>query len=223
MRKLWIRIGIGAGAIFAAGMFVVTLARQVRASAVDAIRSGGRFAMPLAILPFEVDGERVGSVREINVERSSGGQAKRISIVVNLKGFDPEGLADCALVLGGHRRHQGGLFDCLGEAELAHGDYVRVGEVRFEPRGLVRPILLHRAHARDWFDEAEAAEVQLQADAEGANLLIEGEEGEGSLRLQANEAGLLLQARDASGGEVVKIQADAKGLNVKVEAKGKTP
>jgi hypothetical protein len=223
MRKLWIRIGIGAGAIFAAGMFVVTLARQVRASAVDAIRSGGRFTMPLAILPFEVDGERVGSVREIKVERSSGGRAKRVSIVVNLKGFDPEGLADCALVLGGHRRQHSGLFDCLDEAELADGDYVRVGEARFEPRGLVRPILLHRAHARDWFDDAEAAEVILQADADGANLLIEGEEGDASLKLQANEAGLMLHARDASGREVVKIQADAKGLNVNVEAKGKTP
>lgn len=222
MRKLWIRIGIGAGVIFAAGMFVVTLARQVRASAVDAIRSGGRFAMPLAILPFEVDGQRVGSVGEINIERSSGGRAKRVSIVVNLKGFDPDGLADCALVLGGHRRHHRGLFDCLSEADLGAGKYVEVGEVRFEPGGTVRPILLDRAKARDWFD-ADAADVHLQADADGANLLINGEEGDASLKLQANEAGLMLQARDASGAEVVKIQADAKGLNVKVEGKGKTP
>jgi len=166
MRKLWIRIGLGAAVVFVSGMFVVTLARQMKNAVTSAIRDGGHISVPLSILPFELDGSRLGSVREIDVERNEPGQVKWIRVTVKLKGDVAPGLRDGAITLGQGRS----LFDWIPLAEAESRGMVTIGEVRFEPSGMVRPIMLDADHATEWFDRSAGGDLRFRAGAEGANL-----------------------------------------------------
>ena len=113
MNKLWIRIGLGAAFVFASGMFVVTLGRQVKQSVIGTIEDGGRFAVPLSILPFEVDNDKVGTIQSVDVQKS-GRHVKHIKFIVKLS--DPDRLAsfeNCLFGIDGPRRD--GFFSCIPE------------------------------------------------------------------------------------------------------------
>jgi hypothetical protein len=221
MRNLWTKIGLGAAGVFAVGMFFITLGRQVRTAAADAIRSGGRVAVPLSILPFNIDGRKAGSVREIHVERHQVSGSRRLNVVVTLKGADVKELGDCALVIGGHGPR--GLFDCETVLAADASRYLEIGEVRFEPSGIVRPILVERHRAKDWASDLDGGEVHIQAGAEGTNLLVTDGDGNATIRLSADKAGVVLNARDEQGREVVQLKANADGVKLEVKADAKKP
>ncbi len=215
MRKYWVRIGLGAAAVFAAGMFVITLGRQVRDRALDAIRDGGTVRVPLALMPFEVNGARVGSVRALEVQRSGSDQVKRIQVTVHLKGVEADQLEACALTIGDGRHD---LFGCVPPAEAEARGMVQVGEVRFEPSGLVRPIMLDRAHVGDWFDEAGAAAFMMHAGPEGTRIRVTDQQGREAVRLDADSNGASLDVRSEDGREVVRLRAGAQGVDLRVKA-----
>ncbi len=83
----------------------------MKASTIDAFREGGTVKVPLSILPFTLDGNRVGSVREIQVDRAGGGKIKTVNVVINLKDIDAAELGDCAVVVGAHGSHD--FISCL--------------------------------------------------------------------------------------------------------------
>ena len=214
MRKYWFKIGLGAAAVFAGGMFVITLGRQVKQAAAEALQSGSSIRIPLAMLPFTLEGEKVGTVREIRIDRSGPKRVKHVNVVVRLKGVTPEGLGDCALTVTNHRHHD--LFDCEALTSLDLENLVRVGEVRFEPSGLRRPILLERDMVEDWFD-LNWADLGI-AEGTKANIEINGDDG-ALVRLNTDGNGPLLEVRDGSGREVVNVTAGESGVEVKVDAK----
>ncbi|TFH54739.1 MAG: hypothetical protein E4G90_12165, partial [Gemmatimonadales bacterium] len=188
MRKYWFKIGLGAATVFAAGMFSITLGRQVKSAAAEALRSGSSIRVPLAMLPFTLDGEKVGTVRQIQIDRSGPKRVKHVNVTVRLKGVTPDALEECALTVSRHSRHE--LFQCIAIDGLDLAELVRVGEVRFEPSGLVRPILLERDLVEDWFD-LNWADLGLRPDSK-ADIEINGEDGS-LVRLHANEDGALLK------------------------------
>jgi hypothetical protein len=216
MNKLWTRIGLGAGLVFVAGMFVVTLGRQLKASVVGTMETGGRFAVPLSLLPFEVDNDRVGSIQSVDVQKS-GRHVKRIEFTVKLS--DPDRLAsfeNCLFALDGPRRD--GFFSCIPEGSSEAEDYVTVGEVRIEPNGLVRPLVLSRHDAGDWFDgDNNAEEVNISANEAGAVIKVVDESGNKVVHLTADSQGAVLRVKDANGREVVNMRANANGLDLKVK------
>lgn len=216
MNKLWIRIGLGAGLVFAAGMFVVTLGRQVKTSVAGIMETGGRFAVPLSLLPFEVDNDRVGSIQAVDVQKS-GRHVKRIQFTVKLS--DPDRLAsfeNCLFGLDGPRRD--GFFSCIPEGSNEAEDYVTVGEVRIEPSGLVRPLVLSKHDAGDWFDGGgDVEEVNISANEDGAIIKVVDVSGNRRVHLTADSQGAVLKVRDEKGNEVVNMRADANGLNLKVK------
>lgn len=216
MHKLWVRIGLGAGVVFAAGMFVFTLGRQVKASVVGTMERGGRLSVPLSILPFEVDNDRVGSIQSLDVQKS-GHRVKRITFTVKLS--DPDRLAtleQCLFGLDGPRRD--GFFSCIPEGSREADEYITVGEVRIEPSGLVRPLVLSKHDADDWFDgDSDAQEVNISANEHGAVIKVVDESGTKRVHLTADSQGAFLKVRDEKGNEVVNLRADANGLNLKVK------
>jgi len=217
MRRFWVRIGVGAAVVFAGGMFVITLARQVKGAAAEALQSGSSFSVPFNMLAFQMDGRRVGSVRSIDVRRGEGRRVRQVNIDVRLKGFDASDLGECALVLGGG--HGGGeLFDCVDPAEL-DGRYRQIGQARFEPGGVTRPILVEWNDSPHWFREGDFPEVRIEAGEVVGGLNITGSDADGSFSLKADATGLRIHATDASGTEVVKLDAGAKGVEIKVEKK----
>ena len=220
MRKYWIRIGLGAAGVFAVGMFLVTLGRNVHGAVRQKLTGTGSLSVPLALVPFEVDGRRVGSVRQVNVQRSAGRSVKHINLTVRLKGADFRHFAEfseCGFVLDGGR---GSMFDCVPLAELEGMDLTRIGEVRFEPAGVTRPILVQSAEAREWFQETGAGEVTIEADANGTSIDADADNGS-AVRIRASDAGASIRVRDADGREVVRLEAGANGVDLKVKGDGR--
>ena len=216
MNKLWIRIGLGAAFVFASGMFVVTLGRQVKQSVMGTMEHGGRFAVPLSILPFEVDNDKVGTIQSVDVQKS-GRHIKHIKFIVKLS--DPDRLAsfeNCLFGIDGPRRD--GFFSCIPEGSDEAGDYMTVGEVLIEPSGLTRPLVVARHDAEDWFNgEGDAQEVNIKAKADGAIIKVVDEHGNKLVHLTADSQGAVLKVKDENGKEVVNMRANASGLDLKVK------
>jgi hypothetical protein len=180
------------------------------------MESGGRFSVPLSLLPFEVDNDRVGSIQSVDVQKS-GRHVKRIQFTVKLS--DPDRLAsfeNCLFGLDGPRRD--GFFSCIPEGSSEAEDYVTVGEVRIEPSGLVRPLVLSKHDAGDWFDGgSNVEEVNISANENGAVIKVVDESGNRRVHLTADSQGAFIKVRDEKGNEVVNMRADANGLNLKVK------
>lgn len=201
MRNMWIKIGLGAATIFAGGMFVLTLGRQVKASTIDAFRDGGTVNIPLSILPFNLNGHKVGSVRSVQVDRAGGHKVKTVNVVVNLKGVDASELGDCAVVVGGHGTHD--FVGCVDPSEIEGMELIQVGSVRFEPSGVSRPIMIDRGNVEGWFQGDAQAIIEASAGSR-ANIDIEGADGS-RFQLQANGDKTTIRIRNEQGKEVVKI------------------
>lgn len=219
MPKLWMKIGLGAATVFAGGMFVLTLGRQVKASTIDAFREGGTVKIPLSILPFSLNGDKVGSVREIQVDRAGGGKIKTVNVVINLKDIDASDLGDCSVVVDAHGSND--FIGCLDAADLEGMDLIKVGMVRFEPSGVSRPILVERGNMDDWFRGDASAIIAADADGQ-ANIDIQGTNGS-RFQLQADGNGASIRVRDGQGKEIVKIDASSNGADVKLDSKVEKP
>lgn len=215
MRNLWIRIGLGAAFVFAAGMFVVTLGRQVKNSIVSTVEDGGAFRVPFSFLPFKIDHEKVGHIQEVVVQKSDGG-LENITLTVRLKhGFDSHRYDNCLFVLDSP--HTRGMFSCIPEDSDLAAEYVTVGELRIKPGDLVRPLVVERHQAEEWFDGLDGKAVNISATEHGAVIKVTDAEGTKVVDLTANADGALLKVRDADGKEVVKMQASGTGMQLDVK------
>jgi hypothetical protein len=206
---------LGAAFVFAAGMFFLTLGRQVKASVVSTMEDGGRFRVPLSMIPFSIDHNRVGHIQEVDVQKGSQG-LERINLTVRLKHrYDAESYSSCLFVLDSP--HTEGLFSCLPEDAAEAAEYVKVGELRIEPGDVVRPLVVTRHNAEEWFDRSDLEAVKITASDGGAIIQVTDAEGTRVVDLTANAGGASLKVRDADGKEVVKMQAGARGVNIDVK------
>ena len=217
MNKLWIRIGLGAAFVFASGMFVVTLGRQVKQAVIGKMEHGGRFTVPLSMLPFEVNDEKVGTIESVDVQKS-GHRVKQVRFVVKLS--EPDRLAEfenCLFAVDGPRRD--GFFSCIPEGSEEAGDYKTVGEVTIEPNGLVRPLVVANNDADHWFDDSDdsAQEVNIKANENGAVIKVVDGNGNKVVQLTADSQGAFIRVKDANGNDVVNMKANAAGLDLKVK------
>lgn len=215
MRNLWIRIGLGAAFVFAAGMFVVTLGRQVKNSIVSTVDNGGAFRVPFSFLPFRIDHEKVGHIQEVMVQKGHG-RLENIKLTVRLKHeYDADSYANCLFVLDSP--HTQGMFSCLPEDSDEAADYVHVGELRIKPGDVVRPLVVARHQAEEWFDSMDNEQVNITANEGGAVIKVTDAEGTKVVDLTANANGTMLKVRDADGKEVVNMKASGKGMQLDVK------
>lgn len=117
MRTYWLKIILGALAIFAVGMLVVTGIRRASHGVREITEGSGNITIPLpfGILPFKVDGERLGSIERVTLERSAPKVITSLRLVAKLdSGISPERLDGCTLA--GHRvteLDETSTFECL--------------------------------------------------------------------------------------------------------------
>ena len=71
MRGYWLRILSGALLIFAVGMGLVSLIRAGVRKGVAKIESAEPISIPLAFVPFKLDGQAVGTIRRLTILRSA--------------------------------------------------------------------------------------------------------------------------------------------------------
>ena len=217
MNKLMLRIGLGAAFVFASGMFVVTLGRQVKQAVVGKMEHGGRFKVPLSMLPFEVNNEKLGTIQSVDVQKS-GHRVKQVRFVVKLS--EPDRYAEfenCLFAVDGP--HHDGFFSCIPEGSEEAANYKTVGEVTIEPHGLVRPLVVASDDVDGWFDDSDdtAQEVNIKANEDGAVIKVVDGNGNKVVSLTADSQGAFIRVKDANGNDVVNMKANAAGLDLKVK------
>ena len=67
MQRYWLRIALGALAVFVLGMTAISIYRNGRAKVEELANSADPITIPLAILPFQVDGDRMGRIERRGV------------------------------------------------------------------------------------------------------------------------------------------------------------
>lgn len=192
MRGYWVRIFAGALAVFVVGYGVISLVRSQSSRVRDTLNSSSDINVPLALLPFVLDGQRIGTFRGLRILRSDPRTVREVRIRVRVDATtDLAALADCRLTTQtpGAFNPEDGLR-CVGDADSG---LISFGTVRLEVRGGSRqvtlPLLLDSMAVRDLagrHGEEAAALGRLEAEAARA----QAEEA----KLQARQLGDSIRA-----------------------------
>ena len=154
MRNYWLRIIFGAVAIFAVGMVGVTLARQGIGHVRDVVEGNGPITVPVAFLPFKLNGERLGTIQRIRINRLAPKQVSSVNIVVRLAdSVEPSRLERCILVAEGFEDiNSRTTFRCATPQDTVNEDLVRVGDLTLTTGGQSFRLLMPRDAIRQLTD-----------------------------------------------------------------------
>ena len=222
MRSIWVRAGLGALAVFAIGMLLYTAAGRTKARAKEALMelraeldSGAVLAgdRPGRSIPFVLDGRTLGELTNFTLAPGEGGTAVALHALVFLDRdhLDPAMLSSCVLVPvspGKFEVAQG--FRCATPADRGLRS---LGEVRFEPVGVVRPVRADRATLAQL---RQRGSLTIDSSHHGVHLNASGDSGE-LVNISADSNGAFIHVNDGKG-KVVRVRADKNGLVVKVDS-----
>lgn len=154
MREYWIRIVLGALAIFIVGMVGITLVRRGVDNVREVAQGTGPITLPVAFVPFRLDGERIGTVRRIRIHRQAPNQVKSINIRVRLTdSVGPGRLQPCILVAEGFEQlNDQTTIRCASPADTANQDLARIGEIELSPSEESFDLWMPRAAIRELTD-----------------------------------------------------------------------
>ena len=181
MRNYWIKILLGAFAIFAIGMIGVTIVRKGIAKVNSVVDSDDSITIPLAFVPFSLGGERLGTLQHLTVERSSPREVSGVELEVDVgDSLVAAGLSGCRLLaniesdssepgINIHASKRGkDTFACIpGDSTPPH--IVDFGEAVFQP-GEVRvrlfvPVDLVTEINRGLANDSLPPELEARADS----------------------------------------------------------
>jgi len=190
MRNYWLRIALGAAAIFSVGMIGVSLARQGVGRVRGVIEGSGPISLPLAFIPFKLHDQKLGEVSRVIVLRDTPKQVSSVELQVKLRdSVIARGLEGCRLAANfdadheqrGVRVHAGpsspGVFSCVHAGDSMPG-FQEFGRAVFQPGNVSVPLLLpddmvddlksgdFGDHPNSAEDAAEAAADSITAQAE---------------------------------------------------------
>lgn len=180
MRNYWLRILLGAFAIFAIGMVGVTLIRGGVARVHHVVRGEGPIEIPLSFIPFILGGERLGTMQRVVLHRETPRRVSEVEVRVDLgDSLLAEGLSGCRLASNfedgnGRRgvhlqaaRDSGGVFYCL-PGDSTPADLVEFGVAVFQPGEVRVPLYLHRDLVTDLLQgfDADSASTLETMDAD---------------------------------------------------------
>lgn len=191
MRNYWIRILLGALAVFAVGMVGVTVVRHGMAKVHNVVEGSGPIAIPLAFIPFTLDGHKLGTLQRVTLNRDSPRRVTSVEVKVNLDdSLLAQGLQGCRLManLDSEPGKEGidirrgsfshGAFHCLSGDSIPP-EFVEFGEAVFEPGNVRTPLFL----TRDVVDDLQQTDVPVADSAsEAAEMRADSIEAEAERR-----------------------------------------
>jgi hypothetical protein len=161
MRNYWLRIFLGAFAIFAIGMIGVTLVRSGVAKVESVVEGTGPIDIPLRFIPFTMDGERLGNLERVIFYRSETRRVRGVELQIDLgDSLLAQGLSGCLLAanLEGGPSGEGvdikashdskHAFSCL-RADSMPETMEEFGEAIFQPGEVRVPLFLERELVAD--------------------------------------------------------------------------
>jgi hypothetical protein len=157
MRNYWLRIIFGAVAVFAVGMVGVTLARQGMGRVRGVVEGSGPITVPVPFLPFRLDGEKLGTIQRIRINRLAPKQVSSVNLTVHLADSVPSSRLDhCILVAEGFERlNSETTVLCSIPDDTVGEDLVPVGRITLAGSGRSYPLLM----ARDAIQELTDSDV----------------------------------------------------------------
>jgi hypothetical protein len=141
MRNYWIRIALGALGVFVVGMVIIAIVRHLAASVKTVADSSDPISIPLAFVPFVLDGDKLGTFDRAVLIRKSPKKVVALNLGVKLgDSTSANRLHDCVLLArfsaapgGGGTEFTDADFTCLTpDSALALGARP-FGHVAFEP------------------------------------------------------------------------------------------
>lgn len=150
MRTYWLRVVLGALGIFILGMLVWNLMLKGRDRVVEVVNSDRPISIPLAFVPFTLDGQVLGTLRRVEVLRSSPEQVSGVNFTVKMADSVTDGrLASCVLVARDDLNHlnPGRAFSCVPAADTVGRNLAPIGHVETQRGGQF--LLLARAGTLD--------------------------------------------------------------------------
>ncbi len=155
MRHYWLKIVLGMVAIFVVGMLGVTLVRRGAGRVRDVVNTSDPITIPLAFVPFKLNGNKVGSIDRLVLLRSSPKKVRGADLVVTLADSVPAArLTGCVLIaerIDNIDEHS--TFSCAPAADTAHRDLVPAGSVQVKG-GPTVPFFANRTQLADFADNA---------------------------------------------------------------------
>lgn len=178
MRSYWMRILVGALAIFSVGMIGVTIVRHGMVKVNEVVAGSGPITIPLPFVPFQLDGHKLGRVERLVVNRDAPKKVSSLDVQVKLDdSLVAQGLAGCRLAANvesdSSRRgdanlhvnrlgHKAFFFCATNDSAL-----VEFGTVTLKPGDVTVPLLVPQSLADelrkgDWGDAADSTDALQQ-------------------------------------------------------------
>jgi hypothetical protein len=156
MRNYWLRIVLGAVAVFTVGMIGVTLARQGVGHVRGVVAGSGPISFPLPFVSFNLDGQKLGKVSRVVLHRTAPKQIAGVELEIRLDdSVLARGLEGCRLAAnfdddpdpkgppGAARKFSRGVFTCLrNDTALTPNEFEEFGHAVFQPGDVSVPLLL---------------------------------------------------------------------------------
>jgi hypothetical protein len=164
MRNYWTRIALGALAIFIVGMLARALINRGLGGVRGVVEGSGPISIPLAFIPFKLEGEKLGSLKRVTLVRETPQKVTNVELEIELSdSILARGLEGCRLAANpdsegeDHRDvniqrgpFEHGNFWCAGD-DSASVALVEYGQAVFRPGYVTVPLLL----PRDLVDELQ--------------------------------------------------------------------
>lgn len=228
MNRYWTRIAVGALLVFCLGMTGILAVRKGKAEVKNLLTAAGtRIPLQLANLKFRFDGRGLGDITGIEVNRSGPDDLGRVRVRVALDDLKAlESLRACALTIDGVARVSDRVgFRCARTTEIEAGEFVKLGDVTFEPGNVTRPLYLPQQAVHRWrHSDVRSLDASLAKDGHGGveargNFDIGDHRGSpqrGSFSLKADPNGAVISVRDDRGRAIVDFTAGELGVKLNI-------
>jgi hypothetical protein len=156
MRNYWLRIALGALAIFTVGMIAHSLIHKGMNSVKGVVEGSGPLSIPLAFVPFRLGGDKLGTLERLTLRRETPTHVTSVELGIKLRdSMVARGLEGCRLAANledDGDKHRGinikrgsfgdGTFWCAGKDSTDDADLVEYGHAVLKPGNVTIPLYL---------------------------------------------------------------------------------
>ena len=220
MQRYWLRIALGALVVFAIGMGAISIYRKGVRKVSAIANSADPITIPLAMLPFQLDGAHLGQIEKVQIRRDAPKRVSGVGLVVKLAASAPGDLpSPCLLTVRDDVDQHGPQFHCATAADSLADSLTVFGDVRFQPGEEVRSFYLPARVIEDWRSGRRKL-AHFDGDSilgsSGTVIRVDSDSGDTALELEARPDG----ARLRIGGDSaqVELRATAAGAHLMVRS-----
>jgi hypothetical protein len=236
MRNYWLRIVLGAVAIFTVGMIGVGLARRGVGRVRNVVEGSGPISVPVAFIPFKLDGQKLGMVSKIVLQRDAPKQIASAELQITLRDSSvAQGLKGCRLAANlddEHTPHDGhvrvgslshGVFTCLHPNDST-AQFQEFGRAVFQPGNVSVQLFLPKDIADDLQQGNYGSEsddsITDQAEAKADSAVAAAEERAESIAAAAEKAADQVAARQHQLVDSLKREGRRREDSTRQAARG---